>query len=137
VTAEGKLTTIKPPARIPGLRAWPTDKPVHVRPIPGADRQEVLLDGEVIGEINFWERRVKSRVGRTNFVREHARRRTWEANLDGGSLGHDRRWEAVMDVIEQHQRVKHEALLKELRTPAVPSFAAEVDLDAHPREPRA
>lgn len=137
MTGQANLTLIKPPARMPGFRTWPTTKPVHVRPVPGADRQEVLLDGEVIGEINFWERRVRSRVGRTNFVREHARRRTWEANLDGGSLGHDRRWEAVMDVIEHHQKAAHDALLKELNAPATPSFAAEVDVEAHLREPRA
>lgn len=101
-----KLTTIKPPARMPGLRAWPTDELVQVR--PNADRpanvMDVLLDGEPIGQVESYTRRIRSRVGRTNFVREHAQRKTWQPISDSGSWTYDRRWEAVRDVIENHQR---------------------------------
>jgi hypothetical protein len=131
MTGQAKLTTIKPPARMPGLRTWPTDKLVQVRKVPHWDRQEVLLDGEPIGEIEFWTRRVTSRVGRTNLVREHAKRRIWQPISDEPhNPTYDRRWEAVRDVIENHQRAANIKLAASFRVPQTPSFEYEAPTDA-------
>lgn len=103
------LTAIRPPANLRGLRTWPTNDLVQVR--PNADRpanvMDVILGGETIGKIEFYTRRVRSKVGRTNFVREHAQRKTWSPVSDElHNPSYDRRWEAVRDVIENHQKTQ-------------------------------
>lgn len=103
------LTTIRPPANLRGLRTWPTNSLVQVR--PNSDRptnvMDVLLDGEPVGQIQSYTRRIRSKVGRTNFVREHAQRKTWQPVSDElHNPSYDRRWEAVRDVIEDHQNAQ-------------------------------
>lgn len=130
--ASSNLITVKPPAHTPGFRIWPTDKLVQVR--PNKERpvnvQDVLLDGEPIGQIECYTRRIRSKVGRTNFVREHAQRKTWQPISDElHNPNYDRRWEAVRDVIENHQRAVYNATMAEARAADVPSFAPEVAID--------